>query len=253
MSSKIDKDMLNNPDVFITTSDHIFNFVERHAKTAAGLFVAAIVIALGYVTYGYVSASREQSAAEAIYKVEAELQKAQADHSEKPAAGLKKTPPEPPKPADYAKDYAPSVEKIKAQIQAHSGTKAAMVAALNLSYFLGEQKQVAPSLDVLQAVTFKPAEGDLLNGFWLMHRGVAFLENNQPDPAIVAYQGVLKAAGLKIFHAEALLKLGIAFQTKGDGAKARESFEKVAREFPESEASSTAQQYLRLLDLKKQG
>jgi TolA-binding protein len=49
-----------------------------------------------------------------------------------------------------------------------------------------------------------------------------------------------------------MLKLGMSYEMKGEAEKARQTYEKLGREFPDSEASSSALQYLRLLDLKTQ-
>ena len=262
-SKKIDKEALKGPDVFVSTSDKIFNFIEHHLKTALGVLALVGIGSVGYVVYGYINASQEQKAAEALYHPESLLKKAESEVREQRAKKMqdlaggkekakdKKTVHEDlVRPADYEKDYAPFVEKIKAELRDHANTKAALISALNLSYFLTQQKQFPQALEVLNMPKYRPQPTELLGGFWLMHRGVILLENNQVDGAIESYQSVIQSAPLKAFHPEALLKLGVCFELKGDAGKARETYEKVARDFPESEASMTAQQYLRLLDLK---
>lgn len=253
MSKKLDKDVLKSPDMFVSTSDRIFNFIERHFKVVAGVLVAAIVIAVGAVTMNYLNSRKEYKAAEALYAPEAALKKAEMNLREqraKSSAKDKKAVVE--ATGDYVKDYAPLVEKVKVAIVANAGTKAALISALNLSNFLTQQKQFKEALDVLDAPKTKPASGELLAGFWNMHRGVVLLENGQVDPAIAAYTAVTSNSSLKSFHPEAFLKLGICYEIKGDLAKARETYEKVGREFPNTEASTSAGQYLRLLDLNSQ-
>lgn len=261
MSSKIDKEMLKNPDVFISTSDHIFNYIEHHFKTAVAIVGIAVVASLAYVGYNYMQAAKEQRAAEALYQPEAALKKAESDVREQRAkavqalAGGKAEKPakvEAMQPPDYAKDFAPHVEQLKEKLRSYGDTKAALVSALNLSYFLHQQKQFPQALEVLDLPKYKPAQNELLNGFWLMHKGVTLLENQKVDGAMEAYQSVLKIEALKPFHPEALLKLGVCYELKGDAAKAREMYEKLSHEYPRTEASQSAQQYLRLLDLKTQ-
>jgi predicted negative regulator of RcsB-dependent stress response len=264
MSKKIDKAMLKSPDLFISTSDKVLNFIEEHIKTVGAIASVLILLSVGYVTAGYLNSRKEQKAAEALYGPEAVLKKAEADvrderakktqallgdKTKKAAKAKEVKVDENLRPVDFAKDYAPAVEKIKAAIKANAGTKAAMVSALNLSYFLSQQQQFAEALDVLNIPTYHPGNSDLLGGFYLMHRGVMLLENNQVEPAIEAYQSVLSSESLAIFHPEAQLKLGVAYELKGDAAKAREAYEKVGRQFPDTEASSAAQQYIRLLEL----
>lgn len=258
MSKKIAKEELKGPDVFVSTSDKVFNFVEHHFKTFLTVVGIVLVGAVVYVASGYINAMKEQKAAEALYAPEAELKKAAADLQPDKTPDVKKdkaAKETPSHPADFAKDYAPAVEKIKNAVKGHADTKAALVSALNLSHFLTEQKQFAQALEVLDIPKYHPSNSDLLGGFWLMHRGITLLENNQVDPAIQVYQEVLISPALRPFHPEALLKLGLSYELKGDQAKARNTYEKLVREFPETEASTTGQQYLRLLELNahKQG
>ena len=263
MSTKIDLDELKSPDLLHSTSDLVFAFIERHFKVVLGLFALVVVMAVGYVVYGYIAGARENKAAEALYQPEAALKRAESKVREErakktqelAAAKLKTKDPDNLRPADYAKDYAPDVAKVMGAIRAHDTTRAAMVSALNLSYFLIQQKQFGDALTVLDLAKYHPRADELLSGFWFMHRGFTLIENKQFEPAMAAYQKVLSATGLKPFHAEALLKLGVCYELKGDAIKARETYERVGREFPETEASNSANQYLRLLELsdKKQG
>ena len=248
MSKKIDKEMLKNPDVFVSTSDKIFEFIERHFVSFISLAGVVVVAALVYVGYNYFNASREASAAAALYPAEEQLRKVEEDAQTKKAAVKDK----PAVAEDYAKDYAPLVEKVKTQIQAYAERKASLISALNLADFLLQQKQYGEALAVLSLAKYQPSIDEDLFGFLMMHRGVALLENNQTAPAIEAYQKVLNAPKLKVFYPEALLKLGLSYEQSGDTAKARETYERIGRDFPETDASATAQQYIRLLELKSE-
>lgn len=256
---KIDKDDLKAPDAFVSTSDRVFAFIEAHAKTILGAVLTVAVLGIGYVAYGYIRGSQETKASEALFGPEAELRRAEERIREERGNQIKdlmkkdgKAKAEGNRPVDFKADYQPLVDKIATQIRSHSATKTAAISAMNLSYFLIQQKQAAAALEVLEAVKYKPSKGDLVNGFWQMHRGLVWLENGQFDKAIEAYQEVSKTKDLSYFHPEALLKLGFAYELKGDAAKARENYEKLGREFPRTEAATTAQQYLRFLDLKGQ-
>lgn len=258
MSEKIDKEELKAPDAFVSTTEKFFKWIEDHFQLIGMLLGAVLVVSLSWIGFNYYESKKEQQAADLIYAAEAELRVAEtrvrderAKKLESLAGGKKAAKSAEIRPPDYKTDFAPAVVKIKTQIQAHQKTKAALISALNLSYFLMQQEQYPEALAVLDLPTYKPSANDVLNGFWLMHRGLTYLENEKPDEAIAAYESVVKATGLKAFHPEALLKLGVAFELKGNPAKARESYERLTREFPKTEASSSAHQYLRLLDLNQ--
>lgn len=247
MNHKIEKE-LKAPDAFVSTSDKLFTMVEHHARSIGLFFMAILIVSTGWIGYGWIQSSRELSAADAIYKAEADLKAAQTKVENEQLKAAK--PDQAPK-ADYAKEFAPSVEKIKEQIKANGSTKAALVSAIKLSRFLMQQKQYAEAMAVLDLTSYKPAPNDIVGGFWFMHRGLTYMENQKTEEAIKAYEAVVAASNLKSFHPEALLKLGVAYEVKGDKVKARESYQRLEREFPNTEASTSAQQYLRLLDLNQ--
>lgn len=265
MSSKdkLTKQDIQGPDMFMTFSEKIFHQIERNASAILAAVGLAAVLAIGFTAYSYYSAGQEHKAAEALFRPETELRdtdtklrEARAKKMQDMAIGKDKTIKVDAidKPADYDKEYSATVAKLTEAIRAHSGTKAAMVSALNLANFLMQQKQFPAALQVLEAPKYKPSDSDLLAGFWHMHRGLAFIENQKAEDALKEYKEILDSKSLKSFHPEAWLKTGVAYELKGDLNKARETYEKVDREFKGTEASNTASQYLRLLDLKpKQG
>jgi predicted negative regulator of RcsB-dependent stress response len=252
---------LKGPDAFVSTSDMILTWMEKHSRSIGTVCALALIVAVGFTVNSWWNRHQETKAAEALYAPEEQLKKAEEkirdERAEKmkdlanPAAkGKAAAKPEASRPVDFQADYAPAVDKIRTQIKAHADTRAALVSALNLASFLIQQKQYSLALEILNMAKFNPGSGDLLGGFRLMHVGVAELENGKADEALKAYDQVLKSPSLNYFHSEALLKSGVAYEVKGDVARARETYEKLSREYPNTEASTTGQQYKRLLDLK---
>lgn len=266
MSKKDLADTLKGPDAFQSTSQTVLQWIEHHSKTVIGVVLTGSLVGLAYVGYVYWDSSNETKAIESLYKHESELKKVETKIRDERAkkmqelaglSGKSKKPelkPEAVRPVDFAKDFAPIVSQIKGDIKVVAGTRAAVVSALNLSYFLVQQKQFAEALEVLKTPSRKPGTSDLLGGFWRMHYGLVLLENQKADEALALYSEVVSAEKLKPFHAEAMLKTGIAYELKGDSAKAKETYEKLGRDYPNTEASNSATQFLRLLELKsKQG
>lgn len=258
MSSKLDKKSLKGPDTFVSASDRAFAWIEKHTKIIGAAVGGVLLVVIAILAFNYINAQKETKATDALAAPQADLEKAQESVREARAKqmqdklGDKK--PQVSAPVDYAKDYAPAVERIKAEIKNHSGTKAALVSGLTLASFLLEQKQFEEALNVLNLVTYRPGEGDMLSGFLNMHRGLIYLENKKFDEALQSYQVVLGSKQLKYFHPEAMLKSGVVHEMKGDAAKAKATYEQLTRDFPDTEASRSARQYLRILETQsKQG
>jgi len=257
----MDKKDLKGPDSFQSASDKLFLFANRHIGVIGAILGIVVVASLGWVGYGFYQTSVETKAAEALYGPEADLKKAETTVREERAKKMQElaggsakrvTKPELARPVDYAKDYASAVEKLKSVIKQYSGTKAAMMATMNLSTFLLSQKQYPEALEVLTLTSYRPSSSDIMAAFWHMHQGLTYMENQKFDEAAKAYQAVVDSKALAAFHPEAMLKLGVAYELKGQADKAKQTYEKIGRDFPGSEASSSAQQYLRLLELKSQ-
>jgi tetratricopeptide (TPR) repeat protein len=255
--TKLDKKDIKGPDAFVSFSDHVLAWIEKHSKSFAAVIGGALVIGVGYVSYHYMNQQKELKAAQALYKPYSAIEKAEENLREeraKIAADKKNAKPESARPVDFAKDFAPAVNDLKAAIKDNAGSRSALLSALNLVAFLLEKKQFQEALEVIELPRYQPASGEMLNGFYQMHRGVVYLENKKYDDAEKAYQGILDSHALKYFHPEAMLKLGVTYELKGDLAKARQIYEKLEQEHPQSEASKTASQYMRLLEMKpKQG
>ncbi len=253
MSSK-EKIDVKSPDAFLSISEKVFVWLEKHAKLALTIVAGALGCAVIYVGYGYFKEQREANAAEALYRSEAGLRKAETDLRESRAKKMqdKVANPVQAAPTDFSKDFGPSVESLKSEIVKQANSRAALVSSLNLVAFLVQHKQYEMALSVLEIPKYRPAQGDDLSGFFNMHRGLVLLENKKFDEAAKAYEDVLKAKSLRYLHPEALLKVGLTYELKGDTLKAKENYEKLQREFPATEAAKSGLQYLRLMDSKSQ-
>ncbi len=261
MSAKADKQALKTPDVFISTTDHFFAWIERHARTVGVAAAVAILASVAWVSYGLWQSSRENAAADAIFQSSEDLKKAETKVREERAKKMQQTlglgkdkakNNEPVRPVDFAKDYQPAVDKVKAAIRTHANTKSAVVAAMTTVAFLMEQKQTAEALQVIELVKYQPARKDMLNGLWQMHKGLVLMENKKLSEAEVAFETILSVPELNAWYPEAQLKLGLTRELAGQPDKARAAYERTVKEFPQTDAAQTAQQFLRLMKLKSQ-
>lgn len=238
MTSKITKDDLRAPDTFHSVSDMLFQWIEKNAKPIAGVIGLALLVGIGWITYGFVATRAETAASEALYGPLDEVKKAELKmHDEKA-------------PVDYANGLAPAIAKLEEAIKKHSGTRVSLVTAMEAAVVLFQQKRFDEARVILNLSGYRPSSGDVMSGLFRLHKGLAELESKKVDEAIATFKSILDTSGLKEFHAEALLKLGICFEQKGDLTQAREAYAKASRQFPDSEAAASALQYSRLLDLQ---
>lgn len=228
MSSKIDKETLKGPDTFISTSEKVFKWVEKHSRlmifAAAGVLAASLL----WVGYGFWQTRQETRAAEALYPSQHEIKQLVEKNG----------------------DVAVAIEALKSAMKAHASAKATLISGLEVSQALLKQKKFDAALQILEIPTYRPAKDDVLFALAYMHKGLVLAENNKFDDAIKSYELVVAADQLKSFHAEALVKIGLMQEAKGEVDKARLSYERVGREFPNTEAAISAGQYLRLLGIK---
>lgn len=245
--------MSSERDFLTTYTNKVSGWLYENSNTLGLLCLGGVLVAGGWVGYRFYDQSREESAYEAIYHAEAKLRKSEAKVREDRAQAMQKSlGKKESKPVDFAKEYAPLVQEIKAQLKAHSSTRAALVSALNLATFLTQEQQYEEALQALDIPSKVPPTSDVLGGIYRMHRGLVLIETKKTQEAMAVYQEILNSPRLKAFHPEALLKLGVAQELSGDLKQAQQTYERIDKEYPNSEASQSAKTHLRFLKLKGQ-
>ncbi len=238
---------VKHPDAFITTSEKVIKELLKYKGLLLATLALILVASLGYLGHSYWRDSQERAAANALFEAEAKMQEADLKRVE---ARSKDPKFKPDLDAEFAKDLSAPVSEYQNVIKAHAGTTSAQVAALGLSLFLWEQKQFKEALVTLELAKVSQTASSWLDGNWWMHKGVILIENENYDQGISAFELILKNKSLSLFHSEAKLKLGLAYESKGDLAQARQAFEQLEREFPNSGAAKEGKKYLRALSIK---
>jgi tetratricopeptide (TPR) repeat protein len=229
-NTKITKDELRTPDAFLTYGRRAAAVLVKNQTFVVGLIVLVLMAGLGYIGVNYMQSRRERIATTALYPVEKSMNE------------------------DMEKGKALTDGSIKNYLQAlkeNSGSRAAMVSFISTTpYFLKSGKS-SVAFDMIKNLTYSPSTKDIQFGLFKMTQGLLAFENHKYDEALALYQDLLKIESQKTLHPEALLKSGLVYQIKNDPAKAREIFNKVHREYMNTEAGSLALQYLLYLDSKK--
>ncbi|MGZ3775064.1 MAG: tetratricopeptide repeat protein [Pseudobdellovibrionaceae bacterium] len=271
MSTKFSKEELKSPDQVTKKLREGFVWTTAHSKLVVGAVSAFIVVGIGTSLAGYFSEKKEVSSQEKYFLIEksynekkrgfeeasrAEMnpaQQAKKDKKDKKAApevdNSKKAT------GDLQKDYGTVVSSFEAFISETPNTKAAQMAALNLSDIYVSYKKNDEALAVLQKVEKGLGKDGVLAGLVSMQMGNILADKADCKGAVEKWQSIVNNKELAFAHDEAKLRMGLCFESMNDLAKAEELYSDISKKDDRSAgdyaAYKEAQKYLRLLKVKK--
>ncbi|MGZ3770532.1 MAG: tetratricopeptide repeat protein [Bdellovibrio sp.] len=267
MSTKFSKEELKSPDQMTKTLRQGFVWTTAHSKIVIGAIVAFIVIGLGASLAGYFSEKKEVSQQEKYYLLEksytekkrgfdeaarAEMNPAAAkkDKKETPAADASKKAS-----GDIQKDYGTVIAGFESFISESPNTRAAQMAALNLSDIYLNYKKQDEALAALQKVEKGLDKDGVLSALVWMQMGNVLADKADCKGAIDKWHSITNNKDLAFAHDEAKLRMGLCFESINELAKAEELYTEVSkkedRNTEDFAASKEAQKYLRILKVKK--
>lgn len=269
MSTKFSKEELKSPDQMTKTLRQGFVWTTAHSKIVVGAIAAFVVIGVGVSLVGYFSEKKEISQQEKYYLIEktytekkrgfeeaARAEMTQAQQAKKD--NEKKVPAfDPSKKAsgDIQKDYGSVIAGFESFISESPNTKAAQMAALNLSDIYLSYKKNDEALTVLQKVEKGLDKDGVLTGLVWMQIGNILADKKDCKGAVEKWQIIANNKDLAFAHDEAKLRMGLCFESMNDLAKAEELYTEISkkedRNTTDFAASREAQKYLRLLKVKK--
>ncbi|QDK37823.1 tetratricopeptide repeat protein [Bdellovibrio sp. NC01] len=266
MSTKLSKEDLKSPDQVTKTLREGFVWTTTHSKLVVGAIAIFVVIGGGISISGYLSEKKETEVQEKYFLVEkayndkkrgfeeasrAEMMAAQSKDKKVPAV-------DPSKKAtgDLQKDYGTVVPGFEALINDGPKTKAAQMAALNLSAIYIEYKKPEEALATLQKVEKGLNKSDATSALILLQTGNVQADKGDCKAAVDSYQKIADSKAFQFAHDEAKLRMGLCYEAMNDSAKAEQLYTEVAKK-ENSEAPTDvaavreASKYLRLLKAKK--
>ena|GEM_PF-6594401 len=229
-SGKLTKEDLKQPDFFQSHGTQLAEFILKFQGVFLTIGALILVGGLAWIGISYWQSHRENAATTALYPVEKKIQDEMEKNKTISDAALQ--------------DY----DKV---LRDHSSARSSLVSLISLSPSLIKAGKASWALDEISKAGYQPSNRDVYFGLEKMTQGLLALESQQPDKAAEIYQQLLAQDSQKSFHADALLKLGVAYQMKKDIAKARETFERVRKEHPRTQAGEMAFEYLLALSQQK--
>ncbi len=257
--TKIDKDDLKKPDVFLQTMETSVSFLEKY-KVLLG--VAVVLLVTGSFVRLAVDHFHEQTelkGADALYAVEAGYLKLREGFER---AKMEAIAPIPPKPdekkeptvlatGDLTKDYGSSVSGLEQVVHDHPQTAGGAQAALLLSELYLEYKQPEKALPPLEKVSEHLNKKGMLYGLVHMMHGTVLATQGNCAAAVDQWQAVVSSEASQHLHPDALLKSGICYESLKQNDKAMAAYQRLMSEFVESTAAQTAKTLLRVLNLRQ--
>lgn len=264
MTTKLTKDDVKSPDQVTQTLRKGFVWTTNHSQMVLGALVVFVVAGIIWSVVGYFSEQKEMSQQAKYFMLEKnyteikrgfdesarnELLAAQAkDKAAKPPAGKKAS-------GDLTADYGPVVSGFEGFIAEAPKTRAAQMAALNVSDIYLNYKKPDEALAALQKVEAGLKKNEALSALVWMQMGNTFAAKNDCKGAIEKWQNIVDAKGLAYAHDEAKLRMGFCYESMNDLAKAEEIYTEVSKKENSAEANfdatREAQKYLRNLKAKK--
>ncbi len=272
--TKIDKKDLKSPDKFQQELVKGFKWSTQHSKMLGAALIAFLVIGAGITGKTYLDEKSEADSQAKFYPLEKKLfekkttfataaqaaaapakaladakkKKAAADNSEKTADKTAEKVAD-KATGDFDKDYGPIATDVMSFIESSPKTKAAKMAALDLSDVQLEYKKLPAAQETLSKV--QSESNDLLSGLVLSQLGTVQADQNDCSAAVGTWQKVLAKSAAKSLYPSVKLKQGLCYESMKDLDKAQKLYSEVKTDDKDSSAAKAAEKYLRLMPVTK--
>jgi hypothetical protein len=155
---------------------------------------------------------------------------------------------------DLEKDYGTIATDLQSMIDSAPGSKAAQMAALNLSEIYSNYNKNDEAIAALDKVSKHLGSTEAISALIWMQSGNLLANKGDCKGAVEKWQHIADSKKLSFAQDEAKLRMGLCFETMNDLAKAEELYTQVTKKeeaTADFAAAREAQKYLRLLKAKK--
>jgi len=265
LSKKLSKEDVKAPDQVLKTLNQGFQWSQTHAQILVVAVIVFVVLGIGSSLYNTLAEKKEVKAQEAYFPLEKSYldKKRDFEEAERPLPPMaNKTPAAPSKvkaSGDLEKDYGPEVAGLQKVMESYPSSKAAQMAALNLSELYLNYKKPAEASQALQKVEKQSGGSDLVSVVVLTQYGNVLADQGDCKGALEKWQKVLNHSEASFLHDTLRLKSAFCYEKLNEMAKAEELYKKVSQnsqdpknpQAGEMGLGKEAEKYLRLLKIKK--
>lgn len=252
---KIDKKDLKSPDKFQQELQKGFQWTTQHSKLVGLGLLAFFVVGAGISAKSYLDGRAESEIQAQYFQAEKKLIdkktafQAGKDQTLDPKKKTPETPAGEKATGDFDKDYGSVAADLTKIIDQAPKSKAAKMAALNLSEVQVEYQKLPEALTTLKKVS--TSSHDLLSGLVQMQLGTVQADSNDCNSAVTTWSQVISNSDAKALHSAAKLKSGLCYETLKDLGKAEKFYTEAKNEDKDSATARAADKYLRLLQASK--
>lgn len=270
MSHTISKDELRRPDQLTAVGRNLFYHTMQNQKLIIGVLVMVALAGVGYVLWEKTSLDKELQIQEQYYVVEKTylkkkegFEKSESSKKDIAKADDKKVsePISEPASGDLTKDYGSEVEGWTKLIDNKASSKAAAMAALELSHLYLKYNKNGEALQILSKVK-NQQNSDSLLGAMVFHAYASLLSNQgQCQEAVSVWENLEKKKKMSFIVEQAQLGRALCLETLGQVEKAegilndlvagKAVTDKQAQPKPKDQTQRFAEKYLRYLKVKK--
>lgn len=263
MSNKISKNEIRQPDQFQKTLKEGFQWTTAHSKIVFSAILIFLVVGGGISLNKTFQLKKETEVQEKYFSIEKQYVEKKRNFDEA-LRDSKKTDSK-AAPAEVAKklslptgeltqDFGKLTDDFKAIIEAAPQTKAAQMAALNLSEIYVKYGQQDEALAVINRANPQDKADSMLNALVLNTKAAILADKNDCQAALGSWEKVLKSKQAQFLNDEVKLRMALCYESLNDYTKAEQFYMELSQKTgkgSESAAAVDAQKYLRLLKIKK--
>jgi len=224
---KLTKEDIRGPDVFISNMHRFSEWAYNNRKPLLGSLVLIAVLALAWAGIGTYSAKQEDAAAETLFSAEKTLNK--VDQSfEVPKADAQGKPIKDAKAAAVPTgkidvDYKDSIDQLKDVITRFPKTQSSVIAALDLARIYHDYNKYDDSISVLTTAS-TVANHPATRGLVLQGLGLAYESKGDCARAVTQWQKIIDDKTMGPFQANSLIKQALCYEKLNQKDKAMEIY-----------------------------
>lgn len=217
-----------------------FEWTTQHLQVVLVVSFLFIAGGGGYTLWSYLETSKESAWQEKYYLAEKAYNDKKQETPEILAKKKESTTP------DLPKNYDEVIKAFEAIVKEAPKTKAAQMAALNLTDLYSSVDQSIATMNQIEAY-LKP--GEILSS--LIHNKLAglYVDKNECEKAIKSWQAIVDDSKVSFMHDDAKLNQALCYEKLGKKDQAVSIYEILQKTKSDQAVGKTAAKYLKLLKI----